>query len=46
MVHKLGSSMGKANVLSRRVDWKRGVENNNRDETLSKLEWFEMRAVE
>jgi len=46
MIHKLGSSMGKADALSRRVDWKKGVENDNQDKTLLKPEWFEVRALE
>ena len=38
--------MGKADALSRRVNWKKEVENDNRDETLLKPEWFETRALE
>ena len=38
--------MGKANALSRRIDWKKGVEDNNRDEMLLTPEWFEARALE
>ena len=38
--------MGKADVLSRRVDWKKGVEDDNQDKTLLKPEWFEARAME
>ena len=38
--------MGKADALSRRVDWKKGVEDDNRDEMLLKPEWFEARALE
>jgi len=36
--HVLGSKMGKADSLSRRPDWKIGMEKNNEDETLVKLE--------
>jgi len=36
--HVLGSKMGKADSLSRRLDWKVGVEKNNEDETLVKPE--------
>ena len=46
MIHKPGSSMEKASALSRRVDWKKGVEDDNQDETLLKPEWFEARAME
>ena len=46
MIHKPGSSMGKADALSRRADWKKGVEDDNQDKTLLKPEWFEARAME
>jgi len=36
--HVLGSKMGKANSLSRRLDWEIGVEKDNEDETLVKPE--------
>ena len=36
--------MGKANGLSRRADWQKGVENNNEDRTLIKQE--QVRGVE
>jgi len=36
--HILGSKMGKADSLSRRPDWEIGVERDNKDETLVKLE--------
>jgi len=36
--HVLGSKMGKANSLSRRLDWEIGVERDNEDEMLVKLE--------
>jgi len=44
--HVPGSKMGKANSLSRRPDWEVGVERDNEDETLIKLEWMEMRRAE
>jgi len=44
--HVLGSKMGKADSLSRRPDWKVGVEKDNEDETLIKPEWMEMRRAE
>ena len=39
-----GKSMGKANRLSQRVDWQKGVEKNNEDRMLIKPEW--VRGVE
>ena len=33
--------MGKADSLSRRPDWKVGVERDNEDEMLVKKEWLE-----
>ena len=38
--------MGKANSLSRRPDWKVGVERDNEDEMLVKKEWLENRRTE
>jgi len=32
--------MGKANGLSRRLDWQEGVEKNNKDQKLIKPEWI------
>ena len=32
--------MGKADRLSRRLDWKVGVEKNNENQTLIKEQWF------
>jgi len=40
------SKMGKADSLSRRPDWEVGVEKDNKDETLIKPEWMEMRKAE
>jgi len=36
--HMVGKSMGKADRLSRRPDWQEGVERNNEDRVLVKLE--------
>jgi len=36
--HVPGKSMGKANGLSRRLDWQEGVERDNEDQKLVKLE--------
>jgi len=38
--------MGKADSLSRRLDWEVGVERDNEDETLVKPEWLEARRTE
>jgi len=43
--HVPGSKMGKADSLSRRLDYKVGVERDNEDETLVKPEWLEMRRT-
>jgi len=40
LVHKAGTLMKKADVLSRRVDHKRGVEEDNTNVTLLKPEYF------
>ena len=39
-----GKSIGKANGLSRRLDWQEEVERDNKDQTLIKPEWI--RGVE
>ena len=39
MKHVPGKSIGKADGLSRRPDWQEGVERDNEDQTLIKLEW-------
>jgi len=38
--HVPGTKMGKADRLSRRPDWRKGVERNNEDRTLVKAEWL------
>ena len=38
--HVPGKSMGKADRLSRRPDWQKGVEKDNKDQTLIKPEWI------
>ena len=43
--HVLGSKMGKANSLSRRLDQEIGVEKNNEDKILVKPEWLEVRRM-
>ena len=43
--HVPGSKMGKANSLSKRLDWEVGVEKDNENETLVKPEWLEVRKM-
>jgi len=38
--------MGKADGLSRRSDWKVGIERDNEEQTLVKREWLEVRAAQ
>ena len=38
--------MGRANSLSRRLDWQVGVEKDNEDKVLIKKEWMEVRAMQ
>ena len=38
--HMLGTRMGKADDLSRRLDWKMRVEKNNENQKLIKEEWI------
>ena len=38
--------MEKTDSLSKRLDWKVGVERDNKDETLVKKEWLENRRTE
>jgi len=44
--HVLGSKIGKADSLSRRLDWEVGVEKDNKNKTLVKPEWLEVRKTE
>jgi len=37
--HVPGKSMGKADGLSRRLDWQEGVEKDNKNQMLIKLKW-------
>ena len=37
--------MGKADRLSRRSDWEKGVEGDNKDRVLLKQEWLETRRI-
>jgi len=44
--HVAGKSMGRANSLSRRVDWAEGIERDNENQVMLKKEWVEVRAME
>jgi len=44
--HVPESSMGKANSLSRRLDWQKEVKKDNKNRTLLKKEWLEVRAMQ
>ena len=46
LINKAGSSMGKADTLSRRPDHKEGVEDDNDDVTLLKPEFFNVHALQ
>ena len=39
-------SMGRADSLSRRVDWAEGVERDNENQIMLKEEWLEVRVME
>jgi len=44
--HVPGTKMEKTDSLSKRLDWKVGVERDNKDETLVKKEWLENKRTE
>ena len=44
--HVAGKSMGRADSLSRRVDWAEGIEKDNKNQVMLKEEWLEVRAME
>ena len=44
--HIAGKSMGRADSLSRRVNWAEGVERDNENQVMLKREWIEVRAME
>ena len=44
--HVAGKSMGRADSLSRRVDWAEGVEKDNENQVMVKEEWLEIRVME
>ena len=41
-----GKSMGRADSLSRRVDWAEEVEKDNENQVMVKKEWLEVKAME
>ena len=41
-----GKSIGRADSLSRRVDWVERVEKDNENQVMLKEEWLEVRAME
>ena len=43
--HVPGSKMRKADSLSKRLDWKVGVKKDNKNETLVKAEWIEVKKT-
>ena len=44
--HVPRGKMGKADGLSRRLDWEKGVERDNEEQMLIKKEWLEARVAE
>ena len=44
--HIPGTKIEKTDSLSKRLDWKVGVERDNKNETLVKKEWLENRRTE
>ena len=44
--HVAGKSMGRADSLSRRVDWAKGVERDNKNQVMLKEELLEVRMME
>ena len=44
--HVAGKSMGRADSLSRKVDWAERVERDNENQVMLKEKWLEVRAME
>jgi len=44
--HVAGKSMGRADSLSKRVDWVEGGEKDNENQVMLKKEWIEVRKME
>ena len=43
--HITGSKIGKADGLSRRLDWEIGIEKDNEEQMLVKKEWLEVKKI-
>ena len=46
MKHVAGKSMGRADSLSRKVDWAEGVERDNENQMMLKRKWLKIRAID
>jgi len=44
--HIAGKSIGRADSLSRKVDWTEEVEKDNENQVMLKKEWLEIRGLE
>ena len=44
--HVASKSMERADSLSRRIDWVKGVKRDNKNQIILKKEWLEVRAME
>ena len=44
--HIAGKSMGQVDILSKRADWAKEVERDNKNQIMLKKEWLEIRAME
>jgi len=44
--HAPESSIGRADSLSRHLDWQVGIERDNKDRVLVKKEWLEVRVMQ
>ena len=44
--HVAGKSIGRADSLSRRVDWTERVERDNKNQVMLKKQWLEVRTME
>ena len=44
--HVADKSMGRADSLSRRVDYAEGIERNNKNQIILKKEWLEIKVIE
>ena len=46
LMYVAGKSMGRADSLSRRVDWAERVEKDNENQVMLKERWLEVRVME